>query len=114
MSSNEEKKSGSENYIVHKSDVSTIQANQTVVPVGGWPQRPVAFGELLNQVEAAQYLRLDETGRHRPKDAIRTLNYFRDHGWLRATKYARQVWYRKTELDRFLQAKTEGDGHGDN
>ena len=74
---------------------------------GPWPPRPDAFGELLTPVEAAQYLRLDETGAHTPKSAIRTLNYWRDKGDLKATKYARRVWYRRIELDRFLAAKTE-------
>ncbi len=72
-----------------------------------WPTRPVDFGELLTPVEAAQYLRLDETGQHAPDSAVRTLNYWRDHGDLRATKYARRVWYRRVELDRFLERKTE-------
>lgn len=74
---------------------------------GNWPPRPASFGELLTPVEAAQYLRLDETGTHTPYTAIRTLNYWRDKGHLKATKYARRVWYRKDELDRFLAVKTE-------
>jgi hypothetical protein len=61
----------------------------------------------MTPVEAAMYLRLDETGRHTPKTAERTLNYFRDRGWLKATKYARAVWYRKVELNQFLKTKTE-------
>ena len=73
----------------------------------GWPSRPASFGQLLTPTEAAQYLRLDETGSHTPESAIRTLNYWRDKGQLKATKYARRVWYRKTELDRFLEVKTE-------
>jgi hypothetical protein len=72
-----------------------------------WPQRPVGFGELLTPVEAAQYLRLDETGSHTPESAVRTLNYWRDKGQLKATKFARRVWCRKAELDRFLAVKTE-------
>ena len=72
-----------------------------------WPSRPVVFGDLLTPVEAAQYLRLDETGQHTPISAGRTLNYWRDHGVLRATKFARRVWYRRIELDRFLEQKTE-------
>jgi hypothetical protein len=73
----------------------------------GWPPRPEVFAELLTPMEAAQYLRLDETGNHTPKTAIRTLNYWRDRGQLKATKFARRVWYRRAELDRFLQVKTE-------
>ena len=72
-----------------------------------WPGRPVAFGDLLTPVEAAQYLRLDQTDGHTPESAIRTLNYWRDRGELKATKFARRVWYRRIELDRFLERKTE-------
>jgi len=72
-----------------------------------WPPRPEAFGELLTPVEAAQYLRMDETGRHTPQSAIRTLNYWRAKGRLKATKFARRVWYRTAELDRFLAEMTE-------
>lgn len=72
-----------------------------------WPARPAVFGEILTPIEAAQYLRLDDTGIHTPVSATRTLKYWRDRGQLRATKYARHVWYRKSELDRFLVVKTE-------
>lgn len=72
-----------------------------------WPPRPMCFGELLTSIEAAQYLRLDETGMLTPRAAARTLNYWRDRGELKATKYARCVWFRRVELDRFLERKTE-------
>lgn len=72
-----------------------------------WTPRPSSFQELLTPVEAAQYLRLDETGAHTPESAVRTLNYWRDKGELKATRYARRVWYRKAELDRFVEIKTE-------
>lgn len=71
-----------------------------------WPARPKVFSELLRPIEAAQYLRLDEVG-HTPQSAVRTLNYWRSKGELRATKFARRLWYRKAELDRFLEVKTE-------
>jgi len=71
-----------------------------------WPLRPEIFAELLTPIEAAQYLRLDETG-HTPKSAVRTLNYWRYKGQFKATKFARRVWYRKAELDEFLKVKTE-------
>ena len=74
---------------------------------GAWPPRPKRFGELLTQVEAAQYLRLDEMDNHTPQSAIRTLNYWRQKDQLKATKFARRVWYRRAELDRFLAVKTE-------
>ncbi|MBN2139002.1 MAG: helix-turn-helix domain-containing protein [Sedimentisphaerales bacterium] len=72
-----------------------------------WPPRPSVFAELLTPVEAAQYLRLDETGNHTPKSAVRTLTYWRQKGELKATRFARRVWYRRSELDRFLAVKTE-------
>lgn len=77
-----------------------------------WPPRPVEFNSILTPTEAAQYLRLDETGMHTPASAARTLNYWRDRGELRATKFARRVWYRRDELDQFLVRKTEPLGSG--
>jgi hypothetical protein len=71
-----------------------------------WPPRPATFPDLLTPVEAAQYLRLDDIG-HTPKAALRTLQYWRDKAFLKATKYARHLWFLKAELDRFLVAKTE-------
>ena len=55
----------------------------------------------MTPVEAAMFLRLDETG-HSPESTRRTLNYWRDRGEFRATKYARHVWYLKNELEKFL------------
>ena len=90
---------------MNKQSQNILEDQQTHDRV--WPPRPEVFGDLLTPVEAAQYLRLDETGFHTPKSAIRTLNYWRDRGELKATKFARRVWYRKSELDRFLAVKTE-------
>lgn len=93
----------------HSSNGSTQPAagEETTHGNGGtWPPRPVVFGGLLTPIEAAQYLRLDETA-HSPPSAIRTLSYWRDKGDLKATKFARHVWFRKEELDRFLERKTE-------
>ncbi|GAJ13249.1 unnamed protein product, partial [marine sediment metagenome] len=52
-----------------------------------WPERPRVFPDLMTPVEAAMFLRLDQTG-HNPDSACRTLNYWRDHGELMATKFA--------------------------
>jgi len=71
-----------------------------------WPERPPVFPDLMTPVEAAMFLRLDQTG-HNPENACRTLNYWRDRGELRATKFARHVWYLKKELEKFLENKTE-------
>lgn len=81
--------------------------NQEQSQKNNWPPIPDVFTELLTPIEAAQYLRLDETGNHTPRTAIRTLNYWRDKGQLRATKFARRVWYLKEELEKFLRNKTK-------
>jgi hypothetical protein len=83
---------------------STTHQNDSDI---SWPARPAIFPELLTPIEAAQYLRLDQTGIHNPATAARTLKFWRDRGELKATKYARHVWYRRAELDRFLAVKTE-------
>lgn len=71
-----------------------------------WPSRPQNFPDLMTPLEAAMYLRLDET-QLSPAKVFRTLNYWRDKGMLKATKYARRVWYLKSELNTFLKVKTE-------
>ena len=73
---------------------------------GDWPKRPSVFPDLMTPAEAAMFLRLDQTG-HTPASAYRTLNYWRDKGELKATKYARRVWFLKDELQVFLRNKTE-------
>ena len=80
---------------------NTVAAN-----CNGWPPRPQVFPDLMTPVEAAMFLRLNETG-HNPLSACRTLNYWRDKGELKATKYARRVWYLRGELEAFLRKKTD-------
>ena len=80
--------------------------NRTIKSVkDNWPERPMVFPDLMTPVEAAMFLRLDQVG-HSPETAKRTLNYWRDHGELKATKYARRVWYLKEEIENFLRNKT--------
>ena len=71
-----------------------------------WPERPENFPDLMTPVEAAMFLRLNQIG-HNPKSACRTLDYWRDKDDLRATKFAKHVWYLKKELEKFLENKTE-------
>ena len=71
----------------------------------GWPDRPDTFPDLMTPEEAAMFLRLDQIG-HTPASACRTLNYWRDRGELKATKYARRIWFLKDELKAFLHRKT--------
>jgi hypothetical protein len=84
----------------------SVRAVETAAPQV-WPARPERFPELMRPVEAAQYLRLDELGTHTPRSALRTLRHWRDRGELRATKFARHVWYLRSQLDDFLKRKTE-------
>jgi hypothetical protein len=70
-----------------------------------WPTKLEVFPGLMTPIEAAMFLRLNQTG-HTPSSAIRTLKYWRDRGELKATKYARRVWYLKEELENFLRNKT--------
>ena len=74
--------------------------------IDSWPDRPECFPQILNPVEAAQFLRLDEVG-HNPVSAKRTLDYWRSRGELKATKYGRHVWYMREQLEAFLKMKTE-------
>lgn len=71
-----------------------------------WPHRLRKFPDLMTPVEAAMFLRLNQTD-HTPKSAVRTLTYWRDRGYLRATKFARRVWYTRQELEMFIKNKTE-------
>ena len=71
-----------------------------------WSQRPDIFPDLMTPTEAAMFLRLDQIG-HSPESACRTLKYWRDKGELKATKYARHIWFLKDELERFLKNKIE-------
>ena len=83
-----------------------VQKNEKFAGNNGWPKPPADFPLLMTPTEAAQFLRLDQTNLT-PESAKRTLNYWRDRGELRATKYARRVWYLRDELERFLHNKTE-------
>jgi hypothetical protein len=83
-----------------------IEQSQKFENDNEWPKRPIQFPSLMTPLEAAQFLRLDQTP-HTPESAKRTLNYWRDRGELKATKFARRVWFLKEELEGFLRSKTE-------
>jgi len=82
-----------------------LQKN-TVAHETEWPVRPTVFPDLMTPMEAAMFLRLDHI-EHDPESAKRTLNYWREQGDLKATKFARHVWYLRQELEAFLRRKTE-------
>ena len=67
---------------------------------GGFTSCP----ELLTEVEAIRYLRLDTVDIAEPSV---TLRRYRDRALLRATQVSKRLFYRRVELDRFLERQTE-------
>ncbi len=67
---------------------------------------PEPCPELLTPSEAVRYLRLDVDGPGKPE---LTLRRYREIGLLRGTTVGRRILYRRVELDRFLEKKTEKD-----
>lgn len=69
------------------------------------PGKPVQpCPELLTEEEAIRYLRLDTVDIANP---AATLRRYREQGTLRATQVSKRVFYRRKELDRFLERVTE-------
>ena len=68
----------------------------------GNPPQPCP--ELLTEEEAIRYLRLDTI---EIANRSGTLRRYRERGLLRATQVSKRVFYRRTELDRFLERLTE-------
>lgn len=71
-----------------------------VLPAGP----PVPCPELLTEEEAIRYLRLDTiAGLKNPGE---TLARYRANGMLRGTQVSKRIFYRRVELDRFLDRLT--------
>lgn len=62
--------------------------------------------ELLTESEAIRYLRLDTTGVSNPGQ---TLERYRAMSLLRGTQVGRRVFYRRVELERFLERQTDAN-----
>lgn len=62
--------------------------------------------ELLTEEEAIRYLRLDTTGVLNPGQ---TLERYRAMWLLRGTQVGRRVFYRRIELERFLERQTDAN-----
>lgn len=62
--------------------------------------------ELMTESEAIRYLRLDTINIKNPDE---TLKRYRDDGLLRATQVSKRLFYRRVELDRFLERLTEAN-----
>lgn len=72
------------------------------VMLPGDPPEPCP--ELLTESEAIRYLRLDTVNIANPGD---TLTRYREMGLLRATQVSKRLFYRRIELDRFLERLTD-------
>lgn len=65
---------------------------------------PIPAPELMTESEAIRYLRLDTVD---ISDPTSTLRRYRDMNLLRATQVSKRLFYRRLELDRFLERVTE-------
>lgn len=64
---------------------------------------PTPCPELLTEEEAINYLRLDTIG---IKDPSATLRAYRKRGLLRGTQVSKCIFYRRVELEAFLERLT--------
>ena len=81
--------------------MSEIQVSPSIW-LPGTPPSPCP--ELLTEAEAIRYLRLDTIN---IKDPSATLRNYRKRRLLQGTQVSKKVFYRRTELDAFLQRLTE-------
>ena len=65
---------------------------------------PEPCPELLTEDEAIRYLRIDTIDIANPSE---TLRGYRGQGVLRATQVSKKLFYRRVELDRFLERITD-------
>jgi hypothetical protein len=74
-----------------------------------WPARPETWPPVLDEVQAAQYLHLDD-GRT-IASAKRTLRYLRRNAGLPSPgRIARKVLYRREAIDAWLAGRERGNG----
>lgn len=59
---------------------------------------------LLTRDETIRYLRLDQAG---VKDPSRSLDYYRKAGLIPGVRLGRCIFFRKRELDRFIETQME-------
>ena len=70
----------------------------------GDPPQPCP--ELLTEGEAIRYLRLDTIN---ISDPSATLRRYRERRLLKGTQISKRIFYRRTELDRFIERVTESN-----
>jgi len=81
-----------------------VSVIMSVLPDGNGGFAPCP--EVLTEIEAIRYLRLDVDGPTKPS---LTLRHYREKGILRATRVGRRLRYRRIELERLLKRLTDGD-----
>ena len=84
------------------SSPCTLQLLGPLLP--GEPPQPCP--ELLTEDEAVRYLRLDTINISHPSA---TLRRYREQRLLRGTQISKRIFYRRAELDRFIERATEGN-----
>ena len=68
----------------------------------GSPPKPCPG--LLTEEEAVRYLRLDTISISKPSVSLRR---YRKRGLLRGTQISKRIFYRRIELDRFIERATD-------
>ncbi|GMU82395.1 MAG: hypothetical protein AMXMBFR47_22660 [Planctomycetota bacterium] len=85
---------------IERNAAPAVMPSRPILP--GSP--PITCPELLTEAEAVRYLRLDTIrGLRNPGE---TLARYRAMGLLRGTQVSKSVFYRRVELDRFLDRLT--------
>jgi hypothetical protein len=82
--------------------------NKTVQQTFVWlpglaAEQPTPCPELLTEAEAIRYLRLDTI---KISDPSATLRAYRKRGLLKGTQVSKAIFYRRCELDAFLERQT--------
>jgi len=82
-----------------------VQTPSSVPPSPGSAIGPMSYLELLTEEEAIRYLRLDTIeGLRNPKESLAR---YRAMGMLRGTQVSKRIFYRRVELERFLERLTD-------
>lgn len=77
-------------------------------PADAWPDPPDPWPDVLDEIQAAQYLHLDEPGR--PIEAVkRTMRYLRQKSGLPSPgRVVRKILYRREAIDAWLADREKG------
>ncbi len=90
------------NELIVMSGSRALQLLGPALP--GDPPQPCP--ELLTEDEAVRYLRLDTIS---ISDTSATLRRYRERRLLRGTQISKRIFYRRSELERFIERVTESN-----